>query len=155
MQLVGLEKRFGNQKYLSTPDRIQLASTLGLSQLQVKTWYQNRRMKWKKQVLREGSRKAPTKPKGRPKKNSIPSLSEIMQAANDNGTLISSSSSSVASFNSTNRNNIYDENSNIDSESDNDSDISNDIDLCNESDIESDSYEMTGKCDEIDVLNYS
>lgn len=48
MQLIGLEKRFENQKYLSTPDRIQLADTLGLSQLQVKTWYQNRRMKWKK-----------------------------------------------------------------------------------------------------------
>ena len=48
MQLIGLEKRFENQKYLSTPDRIQLAEYLGLSQLQVKTWYQNRRMKWKK-----------------------------------------------------------------------------------------------------------
>jgi hypothetical protein len=81
MQLIGLEKRFENQKYLSTPDRIQLAESLGLSQLQVKTWYQNRRMKWKKKVLREGSREAPTKPKGRPKKNSIPSLSEILKAA--------------------------------------------------------------------------
>jgi hypothetical protein len=50
MQLIGLEKRFENQKYLSTPDRIQLAESLGLSQLQVKTWYQNRRMKWKKKV---------------------------------------------------------------------------------------------------------
>ena len=52
MQLIGLEKRFDSQKYLSTPDRIQLATTLGLSQLQVKTWYQNRRMKWKKQVCK-------------------------------------------------------------------------------------------------------
>lgn len=43
MQLIGLEKRFDSQKYLSTPDRIQLATSLGLSQLQVKTWYQNRR----------------------------------------------------------------------------------------------------------------
>ncbi len=51
MQLIGLEKRFENQKYLSTPDRIQLAESLGLSQLQVKTWYQNRRMKWKKKVF--------------------------------------------------------------------------------------------------------
>ncbi|KAB7498392.1 Homeobox protein BarH-like 1, partial [Armadillidium nasatum] len=50
LQLEGLESRFETQKYLSTPDRVDLAKTLGLSQLQVKTWYQNRRMKWKKQV---------------------------------------------------------------------------------------------------------
>lgn len=50
LQLMGLERRFDSQKYLSTPDRADLARALGLSQLQVKTWYQNRRMKWKKQV---------------------------------------------------------------------------------------------------------
>ena len=56
LQLMGLEKKFKNHKYLSTPDRITLADTLGLSQLQVKTWYQNRRMKWKKEVSsQEGS----------------------------------------------------------------------------------------------------
>ena len=37
-QLLGLEKRFETQKYLSTPDRIELADMLHLSQLQVKTW---------------------------------------------------------------------------------------------------------------------
>ncbi|XP_069752180.1 homeobox protein BarH-like 2 isoform X3 [Narcine bancroftii] len=47
-QLMGLEKKFQKQKYLSTPDRLDLAQSLGLTQLQVKTWYQNRRMKWKK-----------------------------------------------------------------------------------------------------------
>ncbi|XP_019364788.1 PREDICTED: homeobox protein BarH-like 2 [Gavialis gangeticus] len=76
LQLMGLEKKFQKQKYLSTPDRLDLAQSLGLTQLQVKTWYQNRRMKWKKMVLK-GGQEAPTKPKGRPKKNSIPSSEEI------------------------------------------------------------------------------
>ncbi|CAH2320448.1 homeobox -like 2 [Pelobates cultripes] len=76
VQLMGLEKKFQKQKYLSTPDRLDLAQSLGLTQLQVKTWYQNRRMKWKKIVLK-GGQEAPTKPKGRPKKNSIPSSEEI------------------------------------------------------------------------------
>lgn len=67
-QLLGLEKRFDKQKYLSTPDRVELAESLNLTQLQVKTWYQNRRMKWKKQVLEGGGSEPPTKPKGRPRK---------------------------------------------------------------------------------------
>ncbi|KAJ8275632.1 hypothetical protein COCON_G00073840, partial [Conger conger] len=75
-QLFALEKKFQRQKYLSTPDRSDLARSLDLTQLQVKTWYQNRRMKWKKMVLKRGQ-KSPTKPKGRPKKNSIPSMEEI------------------------------------------------------------------------------
>lgn len=79
LQLMGLEKRFEKQKYLSTPDRIDLAESLGLSQLQVKTWYQNRRMKWKKIVLQGGCLESPTKPKGRPKKNSIPSSEQLCE----------------------------------------------------------------------------
>ncbi|XP_008576994.1 PREDICTED: homeobox protein BarH-like 1 [Galeopterus variegatus] len=76
---MGLEKRFEKQKYLSTPDRIDLAESLGLSQLQVKTWYQNRRMKWKKIVLQGGGLESPTKPKGRPKKNSIPTSEQLTE----------------------------------------------------------------------------
>jgi len=48
--LANLERNFERQKYLSTRERATLAARLGLSQIQVKTWYQNRRMKWKKQV---------------------------------------------------------------------------------------------------------
>lgn len=36
LQLMGLERRFDSQKYLSTPDRADLARALGLTQLQVK-----------------------------------------------------------------------------------------------------------------------
>lgn len=43
-QLQTLEKSFERQKYLSVQDRMELAAKLGLSDTQVKTWYQNRRL---------------------------------------------------------------------------------------------------------------
>ncbi|XP_057316305.1 brain-specific homeobox protein homolog [Hydractinia symbiolongicarpus] len=50
LQLLILEREFSEHKYLSTPQRTKLADRLGLNQTQVKTWYQNRRMKWKKET---------------------------------------------------------------------------------------------------------
>ncbi|CAH1787058.1 unnamed protein product [Owenia fusiformis] len=49
-QLNCLERNFERQKYLSVQDRMELASQLNLSDTQVKTWYQNRRTKWKRQT---------------------------------------------------------------------------------------------------------
>lgn len=54
-QLEGLEAKFNDKKYLSVPDRMELASRLELSETQVKTWFQNRRMKCKKQQILENS----------------------------------------------------------------------------------------------------
>lgn len=50
LQRKGLEKRFQVQKYLTKGDRHQLASMLGLSDNQVKVWFQNRRMKWRQEA---------------------------------------------------------------------------------------------------------
>ncbi|XP_046592808.1 homeobox protein B-H1 [Neodiprion lecontei] len=49
-QLQTLEKSFERQKYLSVQDRMELAAKLSLTDTQVKTWYQNRRTKWKRQT---------------------------------------------------------------------------------------------------------
>ncbi|KAG4075894.1 hypothetical protein HA402_003720 [Bradysia odoriphaga] len=49
-QLHSLEKSFTRQKYLSVQDRMELANKLGISDTQVKTWFQNRRTKWKRQT---------------------------------------------------------------------------------------------------------
>ncbi|NWW81984.1 NANOG protein, partial [Climacteris rufus] len=47
-QLQTLHQRFQSQKYLSPQQIRELAVTLGLTYKQVKTWFQNRRMKLKR-----------------------------------------------------------------------------------------------------------
>ncbi|MFH4974545.1 hypothetical protein AB6A40_001254 [Gnathostoma spinigerum] len=48
LQLQELQKRFHKTQYLALPERAELASRLGLTQTQVKIWFQNRRSKHKK-----------------------------------------------------------------------------------------------------------
>ena len=50
-QLEKLEMRFMEKRYLTAFERKRLADDLNLSDVQVKTWYQNRRMKLKAQIL--------------------------------------------------------------------------------------------------------
>ncbi|NXE28179.1 NANOG protein, partial [Ardeotis kori] len=47
-QLQTLHQRFQSQKYLNPQQIRELAATLGLTYKQVKTWFQNRRMKLKR-----------------------------------------------------------------------------------------------------------
>lgn len=50
-QVFELERRFTHQKYLSGPERADLAHALKLSETQVKIWFQNRRYKTKRKQI--------------------------------------------------------------------------------------------------------
>merc|ERR1712117_391796 len=52
-QIFALEKTFEQTKYLAGPERAKLAFALGMSESQVKVWFQNRRTKWRKRHAAE------------------------------------------------------------------------------------------------------
>uniref|UniRef100_A0A0R3RVY8 Homeobox domain-containing protein n=1 Tax=Elaeophora elaphi TaxID=1147741 RepID=A0A0R3RVY8_9BILA len=52
-QVASLESKFLAQKYLASTERVNLANQLEMSDMQVKTWFQNRRTKWRKQEAEE------------------------------------------------------------------------------------------------------
>ncbi|KAF3847036.1 hypothetical protein F7725_004114 [Dissostichus mawsoni] len=53
LQLQNLNQRFQQTQYLALPERAELAAQMGLTQTQVKIWFQNKRSKYKK-IMKNG-----------------------------------------------------------------------------------------------------
>ena len=45
-----MEKQFTKHQYINEDKRVELTSEFSLTEMQVKTWFQNRQTKWRKEL---------------------------------------------------------------------------------------------------------